>query len=143
MGSRSAVERDGVPIGIGEREGAPEGTVEGSEDNRGSGYGERVVDVLSIGCVHPHADAGSGLSRGVELGAGDDLADGEGRGLGVEDDGVRGATGGSAEAEVLLVERGGGGEVANLQGDEVGADGGNDAPQIDVRCLTQNFMSDF
>ena len=66
-----------------------------------------------------------GWATDAELGAGDDVAKGERDRLGLEDDGVRRAGRRANEAEVLLVERLRCVEVADLQGEEVGAGGGH------------------
>ena len=70
-----------------------------------------------------------GWVDGGEIGAGDDVAQGERDRRGLEDDGVRRTRRRADEAEVLLVERLRRGEVAGLERDEVGAgDGHGDAP---------------
>jgi len=72
-----------------------------------------------VACSQIAADAG--LRDGLEVGAGDDVAQRERDRRGFEDDGVRRAGRRADEAEVGLVERLRRGEVARLEGDEVGA----------------------
>jgi hypothetical protein len=76
--------------------------------------GEGIVHLLHLGAVQPEGHADSGLGRGGEVGARHDVAQREGNGLGLEDDGVRRPGGRTHEAEILLVERLRGIEVAYL-----------------------------
>jgi hypothetical protein len=85
---------------------------------------ERVVDGLDIGGVEPDRDTDARLGNGCEVGAGNDVAQCERDRLRLEDDGVRRSGRRADEAQVLLVERLGGVEVAHLEREEVGAGGG-------------------
>jgi hypothetical protein len=77
--------------------------------------GERVMDLLGVGCMQPHRDAFPGLLDGVQIDSGQWIADGERNRLGVKDNSVRRACGVADQTEVLLVESGGAFEVTDLK----------------------------
>ena len=93
MNSASVVQGDVVAVGVGEGEGAAEGAVDRGGDDGVAVGGEVVVDGLDVGGVQPDRRADAGTGGGGEVGAGDDVAQGEGEGLRLEDDGVRGPAG--------------------------------------------------
>lgn len=115
---------DPVAVGIGEGECAAEGAVDGLGDDGVPVGGESVVDDLDIGGVQPDRGTDAGLGGGIEIGAGHEVAQREGDGLRLEDDGVWRTGPRADETEVVLVERLRGGEVARLERDEVGAGDG-------------------
>ena len=73
------------------------------------------MDVLRVGGVQPQRHSLARLRDRVQVGARDDVADGERDRRGVEHDGVRRSCGGALEPQVLLVESGGTLQVAHLQ----------------------------
>lgn len=73
---------------------------------------ESVMDGLDVGGVQPDRGTDAGLGDGREIGAGNDVAQCERDRLRLGDDGVRRSGLRADEAEVLLVERLRGAEVA-------------------------------
>lgn len=131
------MEGDPVPVGVGEGEGPPEGSVDRVRDDGVAIGEERVVDGLHVGGVEPDRRADAGLGDVGEIGVRCDVTEGERDGSRLEDDGVRGAGRRADEAEVVLVERLRGGEIACLQGDEIGAgDRHEGSPSFRVSFLT-------
>jgi len=135
--SGAVVEGDLVAVGVGEGEGPTEGAVDRCRDDGVTVGDESIVDGLDVCGVEPDRDPDAGLGNGCEIGAGDDVAERERDRLRLEDDGVRRSGLRADEAEVLLVERPRGVQVARLERDEVGAGSGDeDAPSSCVSLLT-------
>jgi DNA-binding MarR family transcriptional regulator len=133
----AVVERDLVAVRVGEGERATEWAVDRSRDDRVAVGDESIVNGLDVGGVEPDRSADARLRDGCQIGAGNDVSQGERDWCRLEDDGVRRACLRADEAEVLLIERLRSVEVANLEGDEVGAGGGHgDAPCFRVSLLT-------
>lgn len=131
------MQRHVVAVRVGKREGAAERAVDRRSDDRVPAGDEDVVDGLHVGGVQPDGGADTRLGDGCQIGSGNDVAQGESDGRGLEDHGVGRACLGAHESEVLLVERLRGIEVANLEGDEVGAgDGNGSTPSLCVSYLT-------
>jgi len=131
------VESDLVAVGVGEGECPTEGPVDRCGDDGVTVGDESIVNGLDVCGVEPDRGTDAGLSNGCEIGSGNDVAECERDRLRLEDDGVRRSGLRADKAEVLLVERLRSVEVARLQGDEVGAGGGHDAPSLCVSFLTQ------
>jgi glyoxylase I family protein len=124
-GSGLVVQRDLVAVGVGERERAAERAVDRRRDDGVSVGGEGVVDLLDPGGVQPDRGADAGLRGAGDVRTRDDVAERERDRRRLEDDGVRRAGLRADQAEVLLVERLGCGEVGRLEVDEVGAGDGH------------------
>jgi len=124
--SGAVVEGDLVAVGVGEGERPAEGAVDRSGDDGVTVGDESVVNGLDVCGVEPDRGTDAGLGDGRQIGAGNDVAECERDRLRLEDDGVGRPGRRADEAEVLLVERLRSGEVARLEGDEVGAGGGHD-----------------
>lgn len=94
-----------VPVGVGEREGAAERTVDGRRNDGPTVSHERVVDVLHARGVEPDRDAHAGLRHGCQIGSRDDVAERKSDRRGFEHDRVRRPGGRTHQAHVPLVER--------------------------------------
>ncbi len=103
--SGAVVERDLVAVRVGEGERQAEGALDRCGDDGVTAGDERVVDGLDVCGVEPDRGTDAWLNDGCEIGAGDDVAEGERDRLGLEDDGVRRPGRRTDETEVLLVER--------------------------------------
>jgi hypothetical protein len=99
------VEGDLVAVEIGEGERPTEGAVDRSGDDGVPVGDESIVDVLDVRCVQPERGSDTGLGDGCEIGAGNDVTEGERDRLRLEDDGVRRSGRRADQAEVLLLER--------------------------------------
>lgn len=133
--SGAVVESDPVAVGVGEGECPAEGAVDRCGDDGVTVGQQSIVNGLDVGGVQPDPGTDAGLGDGCEIGARNDVADCERDRLRLEDDGVRRSGLRADEAEVLLVERLRGVEVAHLQRDEVGAGGGDDDAPFFVSAI--------
>ncbi len=108
----------------------PNGPVHGRREDRGARPDQDVVQRLGVVAQQPERHAGARVrDDGVEVHPGQGLPDGEGDRRRREDDRV-GRAGHPAQPEVGLVEGGGALEVADLQGDEVGAGHGHSCLEV-------------
>jgi len=125
------VDGDRVAVEVAKGEGEAEGPIDGFRDDLDAGRHETLVQPGRVVVVQPdaHADA---ERRRVEVDSGHGRAHREGHGRGREDLGVGVRSGKARQAKVLLVEGGGHGEIANLQGDEVG---GGDCHSVNILTL--------
>ena len=87
--SGAVVEGDLVAVGVGEGEGPAEGSVDRGGDDGVTVGDQSIVNGLDVGGVEPDRGADAGLGSGGEIGAGNEVAEGERDRLGLEDDGVR------------------------------------------------------
>ena len=129
------MESDLVAVGVGEGECPTEGPLDRCGDDGVTVGDESIVNRLDVCGVEPDRGTDAGLNHGSKIGAGNDVAECERDRLRLEDNGVRRPGLQADEAEVLLVERLRGVEVARLERDEVGAGGGNDNSPLYVSAF--------
>src|ERR1700761_291675 len=87
--SGPVVEGDLVAVGVGERECPTEGTINRCGDDGMTVGDEGVVNGLNVSGVQPDRGTDAGLSYRREIGAGNNVAEGERDRLRIEDHGMR------------------------------------------------------
>jgi hypothetical protein len=74
VGSATVVKGDLVAIGVGESEGAPEGTVDRGRHDRPTGSDQSVVDGPHVSGVQPDGSSDPGLRNHVKIDARHEIA---------------------------------------------------------------------
>lgn len=129
------MEGDLVAVGVGEGECPTEGAVDRCGDDGVTVGDQSIVDGLDVCGMEPDRSTDSGLDNGVEIGAGNDVAQRERDRLRLEDDSVRRSGLRADQAEVPLVKRPRSVEIARLARDEVRAGSGHDVLLLGVSAF--------